>query len=194
MCRWNPGPQPPVSLLPQPPKEITTMLTDNSGCPLVPTAKITVGNLQQNGDGICNNPDFSLANSAECEPKVCMKGNGLDIEITVTGEVDLQFEVAPTERKDKKRRPVPISISFEEEPASNANQQEKNCDEEAELLDPLGLKAFPDRHFVSVNGTTVLVVRDKCAVEGCFKFTLAIQKPGVKKSIIIDPKIRNVPM
>jgi hypothetical protein len=31
-------------------------------------------------------------------------------------------------------------------------------------------------------------------VEGCFKFTLAIQKPGVKKSIIIDPKIRNVPM
>jgi hypothetical protein len=170
------------------------MLTDNSGCPLVPTAKITVGNLQQNGDGICNNPDFSLANSSECEPKVCMKGNGLDIEITVTGEVYLQFEVAPTERKEKKRRPVPISISFEEEPARNDNRQERNCDEEANLQDPLGLKAFPDRHFVSVDGTTVLVVRDKCAVEGCFKFTLAIQKPGVKKPIIIDPKIRNVPM
>jgi hypothetical protein len=45
-----------------------------------------------------------------------------------------------------------------------------------------------------VDGTTVLVVRDKCAVEGCFKFTLTIQKPGVKRPIIIDPKIRNVPM
>lgn len=170
------------------------MLTDNSGCPLIPVAKISVGNLQQDGDGSCSSAEFSLVNDSECKPKVRIEGQGLGTEIFVKGEVDLQFEVATTGDHENKQPHVPIGISFEEELLPGNDKQPGPKRDKADLRDPLGLRAFPERRLVSAGGTTLLIVRDKCFVEGCFKFSLIIQKVGMKKPIIIDPKIRNVPM
>lgn len=144
------------------------MLIDNSGKPLIPTARISVGNLRQDDHGDCREVEFSLADDAN--GLVRLMGQGRDSEVIVKGQVKLQFQF---------RGPfVPLGIAFHEEPPRN---------------DPLGLKAFWKREITSANGTTVLTMTDDPRVEACFKFSLLYQLPDGQVRTL-DPKIRNVPM
>lgn len=163
------------------------MLTDNSGRPLVPTAKINVHNLQQNGNGGYT-VDFSLVPDPNLNRLVWIKGQGLGTEITVRVRAQLQFEYCGGETP-----PCIACITFEEVLDDNPERRDKTYGERRNFPDPLGLKAFPKRTITPGNGITLLNVQDDCPVEACFKFNLTIQLPS-GKSIIIDPKIRNLPM